>query len=139
MKRIIPFVIVFTFVLPLCAQHEGHLEKKPRHDISEVVSNLNAVQKRKIDNVSRESKERVDALRKQQHAVRDSIHEFMDREGDQSKDLFPLFEREARLQVAINREMYATKLRIDEVLNPEQRQALRNASRKKKKKKNTRR
>ena len=53
-----------------------------------------------------------------------SIILFLEREGDQSRTLYPLFDREARLQVAISREMYATKLRIDEVLTKEQRQTL---------------
>lgn len=55
---------------------------------------------------------------------------YMELEGDHSRELYPLFDREAQLQTAINREMYATKIRIDEVLTREQRQTLRNASRK---------
>ena len=44
---------------------------------------------------------------------------FMDSDGDHSAVLFPLFEREAALQAAINREMYKGKLRVDEVLTKE--------------------
>lgn len=134
MKKLLFIVVIFSifnFQLSTCfAQNDRHSpENKPRHEISDLVGDLSVVQKRKIDNISRDSKERVDALRQQQQSVRDSIHLFMEREGDQSREIFPLFEREARLQVAVNREMYTTKLRIDEVLKPEQRQALRNASR----------
>ena len=131
MKKILPLILALVVVTPLVAQHDVHSpEKKPRHDISEVVKDLSVIQKRKVDNISRDSKERVDVLRHQQQAVHDSIGMYMNLEGDHSKELYPLFEREAQLQVAVNREMYATKLRIDEVLKPEQRQALRNASRK---------
>ncbi len=155
MKKYFILSLLIAFSLPLCAQHDNgnpniNANKRPKketdvrdvihntmnhHDrkhkeVTEIVGNLSAAQKRKVENISNESRERVAALRKQQHAVHDSIVMFMEREGDQSQVLYPLFEREAKLQTAINREMYATKLRIDEVLKPEQREALRAASRK---------
>lgn len=130
MKKITLIFLLVLFALPLSAQHEGDRQHRKHRDVTEIVQDLNAVQKRKVENISNESRERVAALRKQQRAVHDSIVMFMEREGDQSQVLYPLFEREAKLQTAINREMYATKLRIDEVLKPEQREALRAASRK---------
>ncbi len=115
------------------AQHDGKRdERRNRPEITELVGDLSVKQKGKIENITRQSRERVNALRKQQHAVRDSIAIFMDREGDQSKELYPLFDREARLQVAINREMYTTKRQIDEVLTLQQRANLRNTLKKKK-------
>lgn len=114
--------------LHVMAQREVRgAEGKSRPAISEVVDDLNAKQKHKIDNITKESKERVDALRRQQQAVRDSITMMLDREGDQSQLLFPLFDREAKLHAAISREMYTTKLRMDEVLTKEQRDKLRKA------------
>jgi hypothetical protein len=130
MKKITLIFLLVLFALPLSAQHEDAHRHGRHRDVTEIVKDLNAVQKRKVENISNESRERVAALRKQQRAVHDSIVMFMEREGDQSQVLYPLFEREAKLQTAINREMYATKLRIDEVLKPEQREALRAASRK---------
>lgn len=130
MKKITLIFLLVLFALPLLAQHEGDRQHRKHRDVTEIVQDLNAVQKRKVENISNESRERVVALRKHQRAVHDSIVMFMEREGDQSQVLYPLFEREAKLQTAINREMYATKLRIDEVLKPEQREALRAASRK---------
>ncbi len=128
MKIHIVLTIMLAASLPLMAQHEGKRpDKKNRPEISEVVGDLSAKQKHKVDNITKESKERVDALRKQQHAVRDSIDMFMEREGDQSKVLFPLFDREAQLRAAVSREMYTTKTRIDEVLTKEQRECLRKA------------
>jgi len=126
MKKHIILILLLAVALPMMAQRENpRPDKRKRADITELVSDLSAPQKRKIEQISKDSKERVDALRAQQRAVHDSINIFMKREGDQSKVLFPLFEREAQLHVAIDREMYTTKLRIDEVLKPEQRAELR--------------
>ena len=132
MKKITLILLLALFALPLSAQHEGDGQHRKHRDVTEIVHDLNAVQKRKVENISNESRERVAALRNQQKAVRDSITMLMDREGDQSRELYPLFDREAKLQAAISREMYAAKLRIDEVLKPEQREALRAASKKNK-------
>ena len=88
-----------------------------------MVGNLSAAQKRKIESI----RQHVDNLRKQQKAVRDSIAMYMELEGDQSAALYPLFDREAAINVAIGREMYAGKVRIDEVLTKEQRAELRKA------------
>ena len=134
MKKLLLVAIIllpFTFHLSPCfAQHDGrHPEKKRQADITELVDDLSAPQKRKIENISKESKERVDALRASQRSVRDSISLYMEREGDQSKVLYPLFDREAQLQAAVSREMYSAKLRIDEVLTKEQRATLRKATR----------
>ncbi|MBR4738448.1 MAG: hypothetical protein IK058_00425 [Bacteroidales bacterium] len=128
MKKTIVLTLLVALTLPVLAQHDGHRHGKQRRaDITELVSDLSAPQKRKIETVNKESRERVDALRASQRAVRDSIALFMDREGDQSRQLYPLFDREAKLQAAVSREMYATKRRIDEILTPAQRRELRAA------------
>ena len=125
MKKIFIIATVMALALPVAAQHPGgkHHDKKHK-EITELVSDLSATQKRKIDAVSRQSKERVSALRDQQKAVRDSIGMFIDREGDQSRSLYPLFDREAQLQAAISREMYSTKVKVDALLTNEQRSEL---------------
>ena len=128
MKRYLVLALLLALAAPVAAQHDGRQQgQKKRADITELVSDLSAPQKRKIENISQKSKERIEELRKQQRAVLDSIHTYMDMDGDQSKLLYPLFDREAQLHVAIDREMYATKLRIDEVLTKEQRATLRQA------------
>lgn len=132
MKKYLVIAILIAFQMPLMAQGEGkHHRQKVRPEISELVSDLTTTQKRKLDVINQDSRERVSGLRKQQRAVRDSIKYYMEMEGDQSKAIYPLFEREAQLQAAVSREMYSTKLRVDEVLTPTQRQELRKASRKK--------
>lgn len=130
-------ISVFNFQYSVCwAQHDGRRPEKKRHaDVTELVSDLSAPQKRKIEAISKESKERVDALRASQRAVRDSISMYMELEGDQSRHLNPLFEREAQLQAAISREMYSAKIRVDEVLTKEQRTALRETLRRQNKRK----
>ena len=127
MKKYIIFTLLSALSLPLFAQHPKEHPEKKNKDVTELVSDLSATQKRKIESISKESKARVDDLRKQQKSVHDSIALFMDREGDQSHTLYPLFERDAALKVAIDREMYSGKVRIDEVLTKEQRAAMRRA------------
>ena len=110
-------------------RHDG--KKGERHkEITEMVSDLSSQQRKRLDAITDASKEKVSALRIRQKAVRDSITMYMEREGDQSRILYPLFEREAQLQCAISREMYATKVKIDELLTPEQRRQVRDACRK---------
>ena len=133
MKKIVIITLLFVTALPAIAQREGKRGERRHRDITEMGSDLSASQKRKIDAIGKESKERVGAMRQQQKQVRDSIAMYMDRDGDQSRALYPLFEREANIQVSINREMYTTKRRIDEVLTVSQRDELRQAMKKRKK------
>jgi len=130
---------IFSFQFSICAAQQPEPRqgrgKHHRPDITELVSDLTDKQKRSIDAITAESKERVAKLRAQQKAVRDSIAIYMDREGDQSKSLHPLFDREARLQSLVSREMYATKVRVDELLTPAQRQQLKQSGKKRRGKK----
>lgn len=98
-------------------------------DITKIVSDLSASQKKKLDAINEESKKTVDALRAQQKAVRDSIAMYIHREGDNSRILYPLFDREAQIQSSISREMYSTKIKIDAVLTAEQRKMVSEACR----------
>jgi Spy/CpxP family protein refolding chaperone len=127
MKKALLLSLLVVFTLPLAAQHGGRPNGAKHKDITELVSDLSNIQKRKIEAATKDSKARVDNLRKQQRAVLDSINMYMERDGDQSAALFPLFDREAALHAAIDREMYAGKLRIDEILTKEQRAELRKA------------
>lgn len=125
-KTIIIAVAAMLTMTTAMAQRPKSAFDGPR-DITKMVSDLSSSQKKRLDAITDESKPRIDALRAQRKAVRDSIAMYIQRDGDQSEALFPLFEREAQLQSRISREMYMTKVRIDEVLTPEQRRQVRDA------------
>lgn len=120
-------MLLLAVALPLSAQDKQH-HRNNRRDVAEVVSDLSQGQKKKLDAITNASRQRVDALRMQQKAVRDSIGMYIKMDGDQSKALFPLFDREAKISRDIAREMYTAKVRIEEILTPAQRQQLREAN-----------
>ena len=129
MKRILILSLTLLVAVSLAAQKTldaSRINKRP--DITQLVSNLTDGQKSKLEAITNESRQRVDNLRARQQAVRDSINLLMECDGDQSKRLYPLFDRAANLQAEISREMYATKVRIDQVLTKEQRQEFQKAS-----------
>jgi Spy/CpxP family protein refolding chaperone len=128
---LILFLCLATLSISVQAQrHHGDCPKpEPRPEVTELVSDLSSAQKNKLEKLTNESRERVDRLRKQQNQVRDSIGKLMESDGDQSKALFPLFDREAKLQTEISREMYTTKVRIEQVLTPDQRKEFRESNR----------
>lgn len=129
MKRNITIVLLLAaFSIPAMAQRPaGKHNGKKGPEVAELVGDLNATQKNKIETITNDSRKRMESLRARQKAVRDSIDMFMDREGDQSTVLYPLFERDAALRVAVSREMYSTKVAIDQVLSADQRRALKAA------------
>lgn len=134
MKKTLSLAIVILACTALVAQKpsvERREQKRP--DITQFVSNLTDSQKAKLETITSESRQRVDKLRARQQAVNDSIALYMDREGDQTKYLYPLFDRSAKIQAEISREMYATKVRIDKVLTKEQRDEFQKASKEQRK------
>lgn len=135
MKKFLPLALALFLAFSLSAQRQdGQRHDQKRPDITELVSNLTDDQKSQLEAITNDSRQRVEKLRAQQKAVRDSINLYMDREGDQSKYLNPLFDREAKIQAEISREMYASKVRIDKVLTKEQRAELQKASKQHRKK-----
>lgn len=121
MKKL--FVIAFLTLFALGAQAQQHRPhgkecREPR--VEEMVSDLSPLQKRKLEALSKESREVVNRLRAQKHRVCDSIRLYHEKDGDQSKTLYRLYERDGMLQAEISKEMYRTRLRIDEILTPEQ-------------------
>ena len=139
MKKFLPLALALFLAFSLSAQRQdGQRNDQQRPDITELVSNLSDTQKSQLEAITNDSRQRVEKLRAQQKAVRDSINLYMDREGDQSKYLNPLFDREAKIQAEISREMYASKVRIDKVLTKEQRAEFQKASKQHRKKKGER-
>ena len=129
MKKIFFLTLTLLCSFAVSAQKPADHRREGKHpDITKLVSNLSDNQKSKLDAITNDSRLRVDKLRARKRAVRDSIAHYMEREGNQSKYLNPLFDREAKLQAEISREMYGTKVRIDEVLTKEQRAEFQKAS-----------
>lgn len=121
-------LLMCALTLPAAAQKtEKHHGNRPHPSVTEVVSDLSSRQKQSLDELTANSRKTMDRLRHEQKAVRDSIHRLMDQEGDQTTALFPLFDREAQLQAEMSREMYATRIKIDKILTPEQRAEMRKA------------
>lgn len=125
MKRYLPLILALLLSGSVLAQprscpesRDGKHNEPPK--MEEMVSNLSQMQKRKLETISEESREAVDKKRAELKAVRNSIRQLIDKEGDQSARIFPLMDREAALEAEISKIMYRTRLQIDEVLTKEQ-------------------
>ncbi len=129
MKKYIPLIALLLCVMVLPAQpshnHGGKRDNPPK--VEEMVSNLSLKQKKTLLEVRERSKDRMDELKAQLNTVRDSIRDYIHREGDNTKVLYPLFDREGELQARISKEMYALRLQIDAILTPEQLKEFRQA------------
>lgn len=88
--------------------------------IEEMVSDLSALQKRRLTKITEDSKAQIDKLQTELKKVRAQVHQLMEKDGDNSADIFPLLEREGQIRTEISKEMYRCRLAIDEVLTKEQ-------------------
>lgn len=122
--RYITSLFACLFILSVgtaSAQSKHKLDRKPHHPrVEEVVKDLNSGQKRKIDQYCKERGEHISALEGERETLRDSIRTVLHKEGDNSKVLFRMLDREAKIQAEIGKEMYRTRLKIDAVLTPDQ-------------------
>ncbi|MBR3725051.1 MAG: periplasmic heavy metal sensor [Bacteroidales bacterium] len=116
-------ILLCGTVLPAQIPDGGHRHRRPNHEppkVEEMVSNLSAIQKKRLEGITESCKKQVDKLQKELDGVRSHIRTLMGQDGDQSEKLFPLIDREASLQSQIAKEMYRTRVQIDEVLTEEQ-------------------
>ena len=127
MKKIIATYLVAilacTMLFAQSPNEFGHGKKHHKHEppkIEEMVSNLSAIQKKRLENITQESKKQVDKMQAELKSINSQIRKLLDAEGDQTNTLFPLFEREAQLKLEINKEMYRTRQQINNVLSKEQ-------------------
>lgn len=125
MKRFFIFLTMVVFAASLCAQPGEQANRDKHHpeggkNIETLLPDLTAAQKTRIDIITRQSKKNVEAIHKKLDSVRDSIRSYMDSPEDHSDILFPLYEREGRLQAEISKEYYRAKVAVDQVLTPEQ-------------------
>lgn len=117
MKKTVILIALFLLVsVSGFSQQKG--EHKRSHDfkIENFVDDLSADQKKKIDDISAQYMKRIRSMRSDLHAVRDSIRTLSDQYGDHTKLIFPMYEREAKIQTEISKEMYRMKLKLDKVL-----------------------
>ena len=122
MKKIA--TLMLTIVLGFTVMGQQKPCHTPRHKelpkVEELVNNLSAIQKKRLNTVMENSRKEVDRLQAELDKVRKQIHTLTNKEGDNSEQLFPLFEREGVLRAEIAKEMYRTRLQIDEILTKEQ-------------------
>ncbi len=130
-KKIATYLVAILACTMLFAQSPnefGHGKKHHKHEppkIEEMVSNLSAIQKKRLETITQESKKQVDKMQAELKSINSQIRKLLDAEGDQTNTLFPLFEREAQLKLEINKEMYLTRQQINNVLSKEQLKELR--------------
>lgn len=130
-KKIATYLVAILACTMLFAQSPnefGHGKKHHKHEppkIEEMVSNLSAIQKKRLETITQESKKQVDKMQAELKSINSQIRKLLDAEGDQTNTLFPLFEREAQLKLEINKEMYRTRQQINNVLSKEQLKELR--------------
>ena len=85
-----------------------------------MVDDLSSSQRKKLIKVQQDAHVKIDALHTQLGQVRDSIRTFSQLDGDNSKLLFPLFDREGMLQAQLSKEMYNLRISVDNILTPQQ-------------------
>lgn len=122
--KILPMLVCVSMILfcsnSLQAQHTPHKHQPVENSVIEMVSDLSAIQKRKLESLQKESKNKIESLKQQRKAVKDSIQTLMDEYGDHTREVYPLIERDAALHAEISREYYRVKVRIDEIITREQ-------------------
>ena len=127
MKRIATLLLALLLGATVMGQQSHpngrHHHKPPK--IEEMVNDLSAIQKKRLNTVMENSRKEVDRLQAELDKVRKQIHTLTNQDGDNSSQLFPLFEREGELRAQISKEMYRTRLQIDEILTKEQLSAMR--------------
>lgn len=88
--------------------------------IENMVSDLSPRQKKQLEAINEHNRPQIKAIKKDLKEVRDSIHTYMDKYGDYTSEVNRLMRREANLQYNLNKLLYATKVKCDKVLTPEQ-------------------
>lgn len=128
------FITVMSFLSTLCVAQakkdmgepphgQGHGSRPMR--IEDMIPDLSNTQKTRLEIITQRSSKMIDKCRAQLDELRDSIRLFMDDTIDRSEVLYPMFEREGRLQAQMSKYYYMTKRDMDAVLTPKQYKQLR--------------
>ena len=110
MKKTLTLIVALALGLTLMAQTPGggnhrHHKRPEPPKVEEMVSNLSAVQKKKLETIAQDSKKQTEKIQKELESVRNNIRKLMNQDGDQSDKLFPLIDREAALQAEMTKAM----------------------------------
>lgn len=125
MKKFVSVIVVLlTISLSGFAQQKVEHKRSQEFKIENFVDDLSSEQKKKIDDISSQYMNRISKMRQELKSLRDSIRTISDKYGDNTKTIFPMYEREAKIQTEISKEMYRMKLQLDKVLTKEQYNAL---------------
>ena len=89
--------------------------------VEEVLTNLTDNQRKMLHKLSKENKEYMDKYRKDRDQLEKTIKSLLEMKEDVSEALFPLIDMKARLEAEKEKNLYKMKLKIDEILTPEQR------------------
>ena len=89
--------------------------------VEEVLTNLTDNQRKMLHKLSKENKEYMDKYRKDRDQLKKTIKSLLEMKEDVSEALFPLIDMKARLEAEKEKNLYKMKLKIDEILTPEQR------------------
>ncbi len=131
MKRTILIIVGICFLFLFAGQANAQKEeynKAMRYrympyekQVEEVLTNLTDNQRKMLHKLSKENKEYMDKYRKDRDQLKKTIKSLLEMKEDVSEALFPLIDMKARLEAEKEKNLYKMKLKIDEILTPEQR------------------
>ena len=119
MRKILFLLIALALGFTISAQHKQG-EPKDTPCISEMISTLNNKQKRQIENIHKELTAQVEPLKRELNQVRDSVHYYMEQYGDYSSRVNRLMQKEANIQLRLNKLYYQAKVKTDKILSRKQ-------------------
>lgn len=129
MKKLLPLFLLASMFYGVWAQDKGQPRSKHQnmcYGIESLIDDLTPIQKRKLERLSAQTKKNIGTLKDQHSRLRDSISFLLQQTASDAiaRELYPMFEREAKLNAKIQKEYYKTRLAIDGILTDEQAQYL---------------
>ncbi len=125
MRKLLSLALLLSLLYGLSAQNAQGNHKNQNNmcfGIESLVEDLTPVQKRKLERLSAQAKKNIGTLKAQHVDLRDSITLLLDAPSSEAiaAKLFILYDREADIRAAIQKEYYKVRLRIDNILTDEQ-------------------
>ena len=122
MKKIATLMLTLVLAATAMGQHKNDQSRRHKElpNVEELVSDLSAIPKKKLNTVMENSRKEVANLQAELDKVRKQINSLINKEGDNSGQLYPLFDREGDLRAEISKEMYRARQQIDNILTKEQ-------------------